>query len=89
MVKNQLELKLAADFYEQTNAAYNPEYRDKRLELQTDLRTWAEKSGDRFTVPEGQQQGVRILLFSSSYLIFCSLPKIISPICADFFRIAC
>lgn len=43
---------LKEDPYEQVNLAHNSCYRSKLLELNTLLRSWVEKTGDCFEVPE-------------------------------------
>lgn len=40
------------DPYEQMNMAHYPMYREKRNELQRELRQWVEKTGDSFIIPD-------------------------------------
>lgn len=48
-----LLFNLNDDPYEQNNLAFNTDFRQKRKELNSLLRTWAEKTGDRFEFPDG------------------------------------
>ena len=47
-----LLFNLNDDPYEQNNLAFNTDSRQKRKELNALLRTWAEKTGDRFEFPD-------------------------------------